>query len=219
MNATCTPKARELWNIHDYYGEDAENSLLEALAEENGTDIEETRRQYDDLDLQRILEEDMSNTYIEETGQLARHLDRTNDGNPLIAYGSSRRWNGVSTGFSVHKTIEDALDTGREGTFADCEMERIWDENGHLYATGSHHDGGVTVELRQLTDKGVRAFKRIERAWNQGGRFSINGRRYADSDDAPIKAMHDLWDDPQLAVLPRYAELAWGCPPEDWVEG
>lgn len=42
----------------------------------------------------------------------------------------------------------------------DCEIQKVWDENGTLYLAGAHHDGRVSVEMRQLTDEG-------ERLWGQ----------------------------------------------------
>lgn len=44
--------------------------------------------------------------------------------------------------------------------FADCEIQKVWDENGTLYLAGAHHDGRVSIEMRQLTDAG-------ERLWGQ----------------------------------------------------
>lgn len=49
---------------------------------------------------------------------------------------------------------------GRGNVFADCEIQKVWDENGTLYLAGAHHDGRVSVEMRQLTDEG-------ERLWGQ----------------------------------------------------
>ena len=39
---------------------------------------------------------------------------------------------------------------------SDCEIQKVWDENGTLYLAGAHHDGRVSVEMRQLTDEGER---------------------------------------------------------------
>ena len=44
----------------------------------------------------------------------------------------------------------------RGNVFADCEIQKVWDENGTLYLAGAHHDGRVSVEMRQLTDEGER---------------------------------------------------------------
>lgn len=45
---------------------------------------------------------------------------------------------------------------GQGNVFADCEIQKVWDENGTLYLAGAHHDGRVSIEMRQLTDEGER---------------------------------------------------------------
>ena len=102
--------------------------------------------------------------------------------------------------------------------FADCEIQKIWDENGHLFLTGAHHDGSVSVELRQLTNDGADAYEAIHDAEDSWEPFTINGREYDGGDQSIIQALRDLWDDPDLAEVPRYMEKAFGCPAEEYEE-
>lgn len=80
-------------------------------------------------------------------------------GNHILVSGSVGRWNGTSTGIAVYKDFDAATDCspsrfGQGNVFADCEIQKVWDENGTLYLAGAHHDGRVSVEMRQLTDDG-----------------------------------------------------------------
>lgn len=91
-------------------------------------------------------------------------------GNHILVSGSVGRWNGTSTGIAVYKDFDAATDCspsrfGQGNVFADCEIQKVWDENGTLYLAGAHHDGRVSVEMRQLTDEG-------ERLWDELNAYS-----------------------------------------------
>ena len=139
--------------------------------------------------------------------------------------GSIGRWDGTRSGVTVYDSFRDAIDTspssyGGDNVFADCEIQKIWDENGHLFLTGAHHDGSVSVELRQLTNDGAEAYESIKDAadaWTTEN-FTINGRSYDGGDQSILQAIRDLWDDPDLAEVPRYMEKAFGCPAEEYEE-
>ena len=119
--------------------------------------------------------------FTEEMASLRSFLD---NGNPLIVSGSIGRWDGTRTGFTVYDNFDAAIDTspsrfGGDNVFADCEIQKVWDENGHLFIHGAHHDGSVTVELRQLTDAGAVTYEAISEAWN-GESFTIIGNNATD---------------------------------------
>ena len=119
--------------------------------------------------------------FTEEMASLRSFLD---NGNPLIVSGSIERWDGTRTGFTVYDNFDAAIDTspsrfGGDNVFADCEIQKVWDENGHLFIHGAHHDGNVTVELRQLTDAGAVTYEAISEAWN-GEPFTIIGNNATD---------------------------------------
>lgn len=141
-------------------------------------------------------------------------------GNPVIVSGTIGRWDGERRGFSPFKSLADALSTspsrfGEGNPLADCEIQKVWDENGHLFVHGAHHDGSVTVEVRQLTDEGAAALEAIEDAW-VGEPFEAGGRTYDGSMQSVNQAMRDLWDAPSLCPAPRYMEQCFGCPAEEW---
>lgn len=86
-----------------------------------------------------------------------------NDKFKCILFGTVGRWNGTF----VASTIFDGnefIDTIYKG-LKDCDYVRIADENGHLYVSGTHHDGTVRYEIKILTDKGVRYLENWESHW------------------------------------------------------
>lgn len=212
---------------------------VEAIMERDGLTEEEVREQYSDEEIFDRAMEMRETDYEEETDALIGWFDGQTPGftpaitdensdwygNPVIVSGSIGRWDGTRSGFTVYDSFRDAIDTspsrfGGDNVFADCEIQKIWDENGHLYLTGAHHDGSVSVELRQLTNKGADAYKAIEDAlatWTTD-HFTINGRSYSTGIKSVLQAIRDLWDDPMLAEVPHYMEKAFGCPAEEYEE-
>ena len=167
----------------------------------------------------------LAETAIDGEPSVMSSVVSENAGNPVIVSGTVGRWDGTRSGLTVYKCFEDALDTspsrfGGDNVFADCEIQKVWDENGSLFVHGAHHAGGVTGEMRQLTDFGIEAYEVIEEvadAWVDDP-FTIAGKHYDGSEQSVIEAMHDLWDNPALAQPPRYMERAFGCPVEEYVE-
>lgn len=135
-------------------------------------------------------------------------------GNRIIARGSIGRWDGTRHGMTAYRDFDDMM-SGPDSVFKDCEIGKIWDENGSLFIHGYHHDGGVDVEVRQLTDAGEEALDVIEDAW-YGEPFTSGGKEYDGSPESVDTAMRDLWEDPDLCPTPRYMELAFGCPAEEY---
>ena len=69
--------------------------------------------------------------------------------NQMLAKGSVGRWNGSYEGGKIINTFRELLDL-----FEDCDYIKFEDENGHLYVTGSHQDGSIYIEVKELTQKG-----------------------------------------------------------------
>ena len=72
-------------------------------------------------------------------------------------FGDVGRWDGVYKAGKIgefwdlfYKAIED------------CAYIRIYDENGHMYLTCSHHDGTCHFEIKEITDKGTEYLDRWE---------------------------------------------------------
>lgn len=225
-------KERVIFDEDPYYGPDGEELAIEDLMERDGLTESDAREQYSDSDLFAHAMEMKDFDYEEEIAALTAYFDDgksdlSSAGNPLagnkvLVRSTSGRWDGVSAGFTPYDSFGDAIDTspsrfGGDNVFADCEIQKVWDENGSLFVHGAHHDGSVTVEVRQLTDAGMEALELIDEAYNYGtGEFSLAGKTYDGSDRSISEALRDLWDDPDLAPTPRYMERCFGCPAEEW---
>lgn len=230
MDGTAIPKERTIFDA-SLYDEDFLRDYLEDDYELHKDDLEAGFDDYVAFKREEgILDVLMATDYEDELAQLKSFFSGGTDfgatgkhvGNTIIARGSSGRWNGTGHGFSLFPDLTAALDTspsryGADNILADCEIDKIWDENGHLFVTGAHHDGRVTVELRQLTDLGEHALDIIEDAW-VGEPFTVFDKSYDGSERSVSEAMRDLWDNPDFAPLPRYMELDFGCPAEEYEE-
>lgn len=83
-------------------------------------------------------------------------------------------------------------------------VDKVWDEDGHLFLSGKWPDNSpLLVEVRKLTVEGERAMDAILTADRRGDFDAVRG------------TFHSMWDDPALVSPPRYAELALGMPAEE----
>lgn len=138
----------------------------------------------------------------------------------IVVSGSVGRWNGTSTGIAVYKDFDAATDCspsrfGQGNVFADCEIQKVWDENGTLYLAGAHHDGRVSVEMRQLTDEGERLWGQLDyEDYLPLEGLTAMGKHYELGDEN--RFVHDLYNSPELCAAPRYVEQSFGCPSEEY---
>lgn len=104
---------------------------------------------------------------------------------------------------------------GQGNVFADCEIQKVWDENGTLYLAGAHHDGRVSVEMRQLTDEGERLWGQLDyEGYLPLDGLTAMGKHYELGDEN--RFVHDLYNSPELCAAPRYVEQSFGCPSEEY---
>lgn len=83
-------------------------------------------------------------------------------------------------------------------------VDKVWDEDGHLFLSGKWPDNSpLLVEVRKLTAEGERAMDAILTADRRGDFDAVRG------------TFHAMWDDPALVSPPRYAELALRMPAEE----
>ena len=165
------PKERIVFDEDSYYGDEGAEWAVNDLMERKGLTEDEVRESFtDDEVFQHAMklrdfdyEEEMRALAAFFNGEKSDMSDFVNPygGNHILVSGSVGRWNGTSTGIAVYKDFDAATDCspsrfGRGNVFADCEIQKVWDENGTLYLAGAHHDGRVSVEMRQLTDEGER---------------------------------------------------------------
>lgn len=137
-------------------------------------------------------------------------------GNHVLVAGSASRWNGSSTGINIYPDFKSAIDTspvrfGYENIFADCEFNKIWEEDGQLFISGAHHDGSVSVEIRQLSNEGEKVLCETLDSTRSVDfyelQFEAMGAIYKEGDEN--KFVHDLWNDPVLCPICRYVEREW----------
>lgn len=81
-----------------------------------------------------------------------------------ILFGTVGRWDGTFAAGTVFDGDEIMDILGK--ALCDCDYINITDENGHLYISGTHHDGTVCYEVKILTDKGVEYLGNWDYAWN-----------------------------------------------------
>lgn len=81
-----------------------------------------------------------------------------------ILFGTVGRWDGTFAAGTIFDG-DDFIDTIYKG-LKDCDYISITDENGHLYISGTHHDGTVSYEVKILTNKGIEYLENWEYNWD-----------------------------------------------------
>lgn len=66
-----------------------------------------------------------------------------------LMQGSASRWNGIFPAGCVFDDFRDFISRALE----DVEDVEIYDENGHFYVVGFHHDGRNVYEVKAITDQ------------------------------------------------------------------
>lgn len=77
----------------------------------------------------------------------------------------------------------------------DCDYIKIYDENGHLYLTCSHHDGTCHFEIKEITSE---------------GRAYLDRWEWGDDNRTEEQCHNQIYK--RYSRLPRYAEKVMGCP-------
>mgnify|MGYP000440768275 CR=1 FL=1 len=150
------PKERIVFDEDSYYGDEGEEMAINDLMERDGLTEGEVREDFTDDEIFNHQMEMKAFDYEEEMRALAAFFNGEKSdmsdfvnpygGNHILVSGSVGRWNGTSTGIAVYKDFDAATDCspsrfGQGNVFADCEIQKVWDENGTLYLAGAHHDG------------------------------------------------------------------------------
>lgn len=224
------PKERIVFDEDLYYGDEGEEMAINDLMERDGLTEDEVREDFTDDEIFNHQMEMKDFNYEEEMRALAAFFkgeksdmsDFVNPygGNHILVSGSVGRWNGTSTGIAVYKDFDAATDCspsrfGQGNVFADCEIQKVWDENGTLYLAGAHHDGRVSVEMRQLTDEGERLWGQLDyEDYLPLEGLTAMGKHYELGDEN--RFVHDLYNSPELCAAPRYVEQSFGCPSEEY---
>lgn len=111
-------------------------------------------------------------------------------GKTVMFTGKVGLWHGVYSGGKVGE-FWDLFNNAME----DCNYCKLYDENGHMYLTCSHHDGTNNFEIKILTDKGIEYFNRWDDSYD---------------DDRTERHIHDQIYK-HYSVLPNFAHKIYGC--------
>lgn len=217
------PKERIVFDEDLYYGDEGEEMAISDLMERDGLTEDEVREDFTDdeifnhqMDMKDFdYEEEMRALAAFFNGEKSDMSDFVNPygGNHILVSGSVGRWNGTSTGIAVYKDFDAATDCspsrfGQGNVFADCEIQKVWDENGTLYLAGAHHDGRVSVEMRQLTDEGERLWGQLDyEDYLPLDGLTAMGKHYELGDEN--RFVHDLYNSPELCATPP---VTWSSP-------
>lgn len=178
------------------YDEEFAKNYLEDVGEEYNPDEE----------LWPLINEMMETDFEEEIGCIGDYLDGStkadrelnpNWGNTIVAGGAIGTWYGENTGFSTFRSMDDLM-SGRDSPFKDCALYTfsIDDEAGELNISAAHHDGGVSVDIRQLTSAGEEALEQFEEM------------------DGTASFKEEIWDREDLCQPLHFAERVLGIEPE-----
>lgn len=105
-----------------------------------------------------------------------------------LACGTVGRWDGTFSGGKLFSSFSELM-----SGFSDCDYFIVYDVNGHLYINGYHHDGVISMEIKELTPKGEDYASR--HCWDMSDR-----------------ELHEkLWNEHWYTRLPNYAYHTFGC--------
>ena len=97
----------------------------------------------------------------------------------------------------------------------DLDLGDLRDEVEDFDFDGAHHDGRVSVEMRQLTDEGERLWGQLDyEDYLPLDGLTAMGKHYELGDEN--RFVHDLYNSPELCAAPRYVEQSFGCPSEEY---
>ena len=138
----------------NYYSQEREDSAREFLFE--------TSEEYETIDDIPDFEVWDEMAFEEETwfDDVMSELKHFFEDKTLVVKGSLGLWDGRRNVGAVVPV--EKLNICWEG----CDYMEIYDENGHLYISSSHHDGTNTFEVKVLTEKGEQFFERNGQKFN-----------------------------------------------------
>lgn len=200
------------------------DAAVEEVAENECLTEEEVRERFSEESLWKHSQRMWKRELDEELRNLIGFFDANKPGvwanpnakNRVLVRGTAQRWNGTSMGITIYPDLKSALDTSpwsfsSHNVLADCAIVRIWDVNGALFVHGVHHDGAVTIEVRQLSEKGEALLEKMQYAdglYIPEEGIEAMGKVYAEGMEDKLIA--DLADDPELCPVPRYTERFYG---------
>lgn len=139
------------------------------------------------------------NRVEEEMWEIAKEeLDKFFAGVKHIAFfGEIGRWNGVYRGGKIDKDFWKLFESATK----DCRYIKIYDVNGHLHLTCSHHDGTCHFEIKEVTEKGWEYYDN----WN-----------YGSDDRSEEYVMTQIFE--RYSKLPNFAHKVYGNKVREYVK-
>ena len=190
------PKERVIYDSMDMFDDDLWNETKQEIWNQDyeGHELEElsTRDDYEPSDdrVWQWIYADMDDRWTMEYDQLK---DFFNGKGRLLCLGTIGRWTGRHSAGRIFGDFESLVSAVLDG----CEYSKIWDENGHLYIEGTHHDGTNRMEIKILTERGYEYYDR----WS-----------WALHDDRREYEVYEaLAKNSRYAHIPCYAERQYGC--------
>lgn len=183
------PKERIVFDEDLYYGDEGEEMAINDLMERDGLTEGEVREDFTDDEIFNHQMEMKDFDYEEKMRALAAFFngEKSDMSDFVNPYGGN------------HILVSGSV--GR------------W--NGTLYLAGAHHDGRVSVEMRQLTDEGERLWGQLDyEDYLPLEGLTAMGKHYELGDEN--RFVHDLYNSPELCAAPRYVEQSFGCPSEEY---
>lgn len=185
-------KARTIYDNYDLWEKYPDEDLKEMAVECGWIDEEEKDEITDNQLMDWRYQEDETDWECEK-----ENLTSFFKGKTVGFFGDVGLWHGVYKAGKVGefwKLFYDAI--------KDCDYIRIYDENGHLYLTCSHHDGTNHFEIKEVSNKGTEYLERWEYNWG-------DKRSERDVHTQIFK---------RYSKLPRFAEKVFGCKAREYEE-
>lgn len=82
-------------------------------------------------------------------------FDKLLNGSRFVLIGWQTRWDGTSGGGDV---LTHAIEIFKY--LRDCDEFQVYEQKGHLYVRGVHHDGSVQLEIKILNKRGEEYYSR-----------------------------------------------------------
>ena len=136
-------KTTIFYNDTDCAGFEAtKNYLFETFAEEEGWTSP------DDI-LDCVVYHEMDEDRRREWDDFRADVEPVFEKDSYLLTGTCGRWDGPAQGGKFIHSFDDLLDCIRH-----LDYVKFYDENGHFYIYGYHHDGSDHYEMKRLTKKG-----------------------------------------------------------------
>lgn len=175
----------------NYYDSDRENYIREWLMESRGEDNPDWET-LDDIPDEEVWEEMDFNSEI-DWEDTQRELRNFFEGKTIIVVGKVGRWNGT---FDAGKVISY---NELYKCWNNCDYVEIYDEDGHMHISSSHHDGTNHFEVKVLTEKGVEVFDNWE--------YDCGKLKHLSEQEIHEK----LFGNSRYSHIPHFAREVYGC--------